>query len=199
MTKICINEEALIRNGTSIGEILVLIGAANKVEFNEVEDKLLKDGLITAARDNLFQPIGWRVTKKGQEILTNVIIDSEESKTISGELEKLAAELKDIFPKGKKDGTNLYWADGIALIVRRLKIFFKKYGDDFTAEQIVQAATKYVESFNGDYRYMKLLKYFIFKEKVNADGVEPESELVTYIENAGQEENLRNDWTSSIN
>ena len=111
----------------------------------------------------------------------------------------LATKLKEIFPKGKKDGTNYYWADGVALIVRRLKLFFKKYGDGYTSEQIVQAAEKYVQGFNGNYQYMKLLKYFIFKEKVGANGeVEGESDLISYIENAGQEETLRNDWTTTL-
>ena len=104
-----------------------------------------------------------------------------------------------INPKGKKDGTNYYWADGVALIMRRLKLFFKKYGNTYTDEQIIKAASKYVEGFNGNYTYMRLLKYFIFKEKVGAAGeVEGESELINYIENAGQEENLRNDWTSTL-
>ena len=69
----------------------------------------------------------------------------------------------------------------------------------FTDEQIVQAAEKYVQGFNGNYQYMRLLKYFIFKEKVGANGeVEGDSELISYIENAGQEEDLKNDWTSSL-
>ena len=85
------------------------------------------------------------------------------------------------------------------MIVRRLKLFFKKYGNKFTDEQIIQAAEKYVQGFNGNYQYMRLLKYFIFKEKVGANGeVEGDSELISYIENAGQEEDLRNDWTSSL-
>ena len=66
-------------------------------------------------------------------------------------------------------------------------------------EQIVQAAEKYVQGFNGDYQYMKLLKYFILKEKVGAGGdVEGESDLINYIENAGQEDTLSNDWTSTL-
>ena len=86
------------------------------------------------------------------------------------------------------------------MIVRRLKLFFKKYGNTYTDEQIIQATSKYVEGFNGNYTYMRLLKYFIFKEKVGAASeVEGDSELISYIENAGQEENLRNDWTSTIN
>ena len=45
---------------------------------------------------------------------------------------------------------------------------------------------------------MRLLKYFIFKEKIGAAGeVEGDSELISYIENADQEE-LSNDWTSTL-
>ena len=63
----------------------------------------------------------------------------------------------------------------------------------------MQAAEKYVQGFNGDYQYMKLLKYFILKEKIGADGeVEGESDLISYIENAGQEDELSNDWTTTL-
>ena len=47
---------------------------------------------------------------------------------------------------------------------------------------------------------MKLLKYFILKEKVGVDGeVEGESELINYIENADQEDIMKTDWISQIN
>ena len=46
---------------------------------------------------------------------------------------------------------------------------------------------------------MRLLKYFIFKEKVGVGGeVEGDSELINYIENAGQEEDLKNDWATTL-
>ena len=45
---------------------------------------------------------------------------------------------------------------------------------------------------------MRLLKYFIFKEKVGASGeIEGDSELVSYIENAGQE-NLNGEWLNEV-
>ena len=63
----------------------------------------------------------------------------------------------------------------------------------------VNAAIKYVRGFNGNYQYMKTLKYFIFKEKIGANReVEGESDLINYMENDGQEEDLRNDWTSTL-
>ena len=50
---------------------------------------------------------------------------------------------------------------------------------------------------------MRVLKYFIWKDerKVDSDGngyVNEVSDLATFIENAGQEQNLKEDWMSTI-
>ena len=199
MTTVCLNKKAAQQNGITIDEALLMLVIHNKANLEGAERALIQKGLITAERNDLFQQVGWRLTNKGTEVLDSVIIDSDKEQEPQDRLIQLATKLKEIFPKGKKDGTNYYWADGVALIVRRLKLFFKKYGNKFTHEQIIQAAEKYVQGFNGNYQYMRLLKYFIFKEKVGANGeVEGDSELISYIENAGQEEDLRNDWTSSL-
>ena len=199
MTIVCLNKEAAQQNGITIDEALLMLVIHNKANLEGAERALIQKGLITAERNDLFQQVGWRLTNKGTEVLDSVIMDSDKEQEPQDRLIQLATKLKEIFPKGKKDGTNYYWADGVALIVRRLKLFFKKYGNKFTDEQIIQAAEKYVQGFNGNYQYMRLLKYFIFKEKVGANGeVEGDSELISYIENAGQEEDLRNDWTSSL-
>ena len=199
MTTVCLNKKAAQQNGITIDEALLMLAIHNKADLERAEKALVQKGLITAERNDLFQQVGWRLTNKGTEVLDSVIMDSDKEQEPQDRLIQLATRLKEIFPKGKKDGTNYYWADGVALIVRRLKLFFKKYGNKFTDEQIIQAAEKYVQGFNGNYQYMRLLKYFIFKEKVGANGeVEGDSELINYIENAGQEENLRDDWTSSL-
>ena len=199
MTTVCLNKKAAQQNGITIDEALLMLVIHNKVNLEGAERALIQKGLITAERNDLFQQVGWRLTNKGTEVLDSVIIDSDKEQEPQDRLIQLATKLKEIFPKGKKDGTNYYWADGVALIVRRLKLFFKKYGNKFTDEQIIQAAEKYVQGFNGNYQYMRLLKYFIFKEKVGANGeVEGDSELINYIENAGQEENLRNDWATTL-
>lgn len=199
MTTVCLNKKAAQQNGITIDEALLMLAIHNKADLEGAEKALIQKGFITAERNDLFQQVGWRLTNKGTEVLDSVIMDSDKEQEPQDRLIQLATRLKEIFPKGKKDGTSYYWADGVALIVRRLELFFKKYGNKFTDEQIVQAAKKYVQGFNGNYQYMRLLKYFILKEKVGANGeVEGDSELISYIENAGQEENLRNDWTSSL-
>ena len=199
MTTICLNKKATQQNGITIDEALLMLVIHNKVNLESAEKALIQKGLITAERNDLFQQVGWILTNKGTEVLDSVIMDSDKEQEPQDRLIQLATRLKEIFPKGKKDGTNYYWTEGVALIVRRLKLFFRKYGNKFTDEQIIQAAEKYVQGFNGSYRYMRLLKYFIFKEEVGANGeVEGSSELINYIENVGQEENLRDDWATTL-
>lgn len=196
---ICLSKEGCQKNNITLAEALLLLAISNNADLDAAQKELIKKGCITASRNDLFQQVGWRITNKGASVIDSVIVDSDRNQKPEDNLTALATKLKEVFPKGKKDGTNYYWADGIALIVRRLKLFFKKYGDGYTNEQIVQAAEKYVQGFNGNYQYMKLLKYFIFKEKVGANGeVEGESDLVSYIENADQEETLRNDWATTL-
>lgn len=195
---ISLNEKGCEKNGISVGEVFLLLAIHHSPSVQGTLRKLIEKGYITAYGGKL--PSGeWAVTNSGKETINSTIVDSETPDTLEDKLNKIAIKLKEIFPKGKKEGTSYYWADGVALITRRLKLFVKKYGDIYTEEQIINAATKYVESFNGNYQYMRLLKYFIFKEKVGVGGdIEGDSELITYIENAGQEENIKNEWEITL-
>lgn len=198
MITICLNKQAAQQNGISIDEALLMLAICNKANFEVAEKSLISKGYITAERNASFQTIGWRLTNKGNEVLDSVIIDSDKQQESQDRLTALAIKLKEIFPKGKKEGTNYYWAEGVALIIRRLKLFFKKYGNDYTNEQIIQATEKYVQGFNGNYQYMRLLKYFIFKEKIGVGGeIEGDSELISYIENNGQSD-TNSEWTGTI-
>ena len=151
-----------------------------------------------ATKNKVFKM--YSLTGSGKRLLHSIIMGSSKIKEEWLERCKyLAEQLREIFPKGKKDGTNYYWSDGVSLVMRRLNTFFLKYGDSYTDAQILNAARQYVEGFNGNYRYMRLLKYFIFKESLNANNeVEGGSELLTYIENEGQEDTLKDNWTSTL-
>jgi hypothetical protein len=111
--------------------------------------------------------------------------------------ELLAAQLREIFPKGRKEGTSYMWRDSNSIIAKKLKALVSKYGECFTDEQAINATRKYVESFNGNYRYMQLLKYFISKKVVNDGEVEETSQLLSYIENEGQSD-YNNEWTAEL-
>ena len=192
-----INEEICKKYGLDISEVLavLLIKTCNDIPklFSILEEKEI------VVRD-LLQ--GYMVTQRWDDVVSTILLDSDVKAPSPDRLENLATQLMEIFPKQKKLGTCHYFRGNRKDIILRLKKFFKLYGK-YTDEQLVTAAKKYVESFNGDYSYMRILKYFIWKDevKINSEGdryVDEVSDLANWIENAGQEEDLRNDWTSSL-
>lgn len=205
-------------NQISIDETIALFIIYHRLDIEKANKELINKGYITPYFDGKANIKEWVLTPEGSSKLEAVIVDSDKKQEPSSRLNNLAIKLKEVFPKGKKNGTNYYWADGTALIVRRLKTFFKKYADtfpslfeleyqtlttqefdDFIDEIIIKAAQNYVDSFNGIYTYMKLLKYFIFKEKLGVGGdIEGESDLITFMENSSQECEINRDWTTQL-
>lgn len=191
--KLIIDSDACLNNGTCIGEVLLLYEYALKISPESMKQSLIDKGYITSA-GNLFDR--YTATDKAVKLLDNVLADS--SVDDNTKITELATKLKELYPKGKKEGTNQFWADGVSIIVKRLKIFYKKYGF-YDNDVIIKATENYIKSFNGDYRFMKTLKYFLWSEKVNKAGeVEPTSDLLTYIENAGEIDELSDDWLNEL-
>ena len=77
-----------------------------------------------------------------------------------------------------------------------LKAFVKKFGDKYRDEDIIEATKRYINSFNGDYRFMQLLKYFILKRVIVEGEIEETSQLLSYLSNSNEDE--RQDWTSML-
>lgn len=191
--KLIIDSDACLNNGTCIGEVLLLYEYALNIFPESMKQSLIDKGYITNAGD-LFGR--YTATDKAVKLLDNVLADS--SVDDDTKITELAIKLKELYPKGKKEGTNQFWADGVSIIVKRLKIFYKKYGF-YNNDIIIKATEDYIKSFNGDYRFMKTLKYFLWSEKVNKAGeVEPTSDLLTYIENADEVDELNNDWLNEL-
>ena len=71
------------------------------------------------------------------------------------------------------------------------------YGTKYTDEQIINATQKYVNSFNGNYAYLKLLKYFIWKDE-RLKGESVQSLLADFIENESAEDTTNSDWTVEL-
>lgn len=194
--KVILSLEGCKENRIPIGEVLLLLAYYTKTDIDKAKENLIKRGYITEVHTNPFKS-EWEVTYNGIEMVNAVITDSIDSDKSMDELLILAKKLKEVFPTGKKAGTSNYWTEGKALIAKRLKVFFKKYGNSYTDNQIVEAAKKYVEGFNGNYQFMKTLKYFIFKDRIVDGEKEYTSDLLTYIENAGQSDN-NTEWLNEV-
>lgn len=143
------------------------------------------------------EPINIRLTPSGNEVFEDIfssnvnISNSEDQRIID-----LAKKMQEVFPTGKKPGTNLMWRDSQSIIAKKLRGLIKKYKVTFTDEEALDAAKKYIESFNGDYHYMQVLKYFISKRDMITG--EENSQFLSYLENAGQEDVSDENWTSTL-
>lgn len=192
MDKVSINKDVLEKNNLSMDEFLVLLLTYNKANIQEVKQSLVEKGLadFSVFDDELV------ISSATKDLITSITIDSD-VKVLSKdkEFKELADKLKELFPKGKKAGTTYMWRDSTAVIARKLKTLVVKYDYQFTEEQAIKATKAYVESFNGDYTYMQLLKYFILKSL--PDG-EIKSDFMSYIENEGQEDELSDNWLNEM-
>lgn len=192
MDKISINKDVLEKYNLSMDEFLVLLLTYNKANIHEVRESLVNKGLAdySVVDDTLI------ISSTTKDLITSVTIDSDVTVISKDkEFKELAEKLKEIFPKGKKAGTTYMWRDSTAVIARKLKTLVVKYDYQFTEEQAIKATKAYVESFNGDYTYMQLLKYFILKTM--PDG-EIRSDFMSYIENEGHEDDIGKDWNTSL-
>lgn len=95
---------------------------------------------------------------------------------------ELAQKMIDLFPVGKKPGTSYLWRGNLQMITRRLNQLYEKSGAKFTDEEALSATEAYVNE-NKNNPYMRILKYFIFKNQVGGYGNELDSDLLSWIEN----------------
>lgn len=195
--KLTIDQSILDKNNLTLAEFLLLYIGANNIDIKATIESLVAKGL---ADKDLFTPNNVVVSDNVKELLSSITIDSDKN-IIDKDEEylKLASEMREIYPSGKKAGTTYLWRGNTAEVAKKLKTLVVKYHYTLNKEEVLKATKEYVNSFNGDYKYMQLLKYFILKSVRDADGnVEIKSELMTLIENADQIEEQKNDWISTL-
>lgn len=194
-----INEDICKEKGMDLPSLLAVLLVKTGINITELFNNLINKGILV--KD--ISSDGFLVTQNWDSICSDILLSADKTVPSEDQLLPLVNSLMEIFPPGKKEGTTIYWKGNKKDNRERLQKFFKLYGNKYSNEQILEAAKKYVESFNGQYTYMRALKYFIWKDekKIGSDGkkyIEEVSDLASYIENADQEESLNNDWTSTL-
>nr|DAI45618.1 MAG TPA: hypothetical protein [Bacteriophage sp.] len=192
-----IDSEVLEKYNLSMNEFILLLFLARGGNVEKCIDSLLAKKW---ADKNIFNQDQVVLNLETKETVQTILLDSD---TLvngkQGDFESLANQLREIFPKGNKAGTNYNWRGSTAEIARKLKNLVVKYGCRFTEEEAIKATKAYVASFNGDYKYMKLLKYFLLKTPINNNGdVEIESDFMTYLENKGAAEENNGNWAIDL-
>ena len=195
--RLTIDQTVLEKHNLTVSEFMILYLSANSVDIKSCIDSLIAKGL---ADKNLFSEGSIVVSDKIKDLVSTIAIDSDKS-VIDKDAEfiELANELRELYPAGRKEGTTYMWRGTTAEIAKKLKTLVVKYKYSFTKEQVLKATKEYISSFNGNYKKMRLLKYFILKSERDADdNVNVISELMTLIENEGQIDAQRDDWISTM-
>ena len=195
--KLTIDQTILENNNLTLEEFLVLFLSAKEVDIGDISQSLVAKGF---ADKDLFSSGKLVISDKVKDLISTISIDSDKNVIVKdSEFTELATELREIYPAGRKDGTTYMWRGTTAEVAKKLKTLVVKYGFVINKESVIKATKEYVNSFNGNYRYMQLLKYFILKSVKDADGnVDIKSELMSIIENSGQLDAQREDWVSNM-
>ena len=195
--KLTIDQTILENNNLTLEEFLVLFLSAKEVDIGDISQSLVAKGF---AHKVLFSSGKLVISDKVKDLISTISIDSDKNVIDKdSEFTELATELREIYPAGRKDGTTYMWRGTTAEVAKKLKTLVVKYGFVINKESVIKATKEYVNSFNGNYRYMQLLKYFILKSVKDADGnVDIKSELMSIIENSGQLDAQREDWVSNM-
>lgn len=193
-----LTDAACKKHGLLLSEGVALVAISSTTD--DTYKSLISKGLITKVNGTLYSlDKKYSPTEKGINLVDELIADSEENIVLKEEeIKNLADTLRSMYPEGKMPGTSYYYRCNRADVVRKLKSFFRRYGD-YTNEQIINATQRYIASFNGNYTYLRLLKYFIWKDE-NKDGETLQvSQLADWIENQSQVNRTNSDWTTSLN
>lgn len=182
--KLTLTTDAIKKHDTEPGIFMLLAISAGLKTEQEIT-RLLEQGLIGRIMGANGYTGDYFLTDAGVNLINKVIYDSDEDIPGEEELLQLATDLQQLFPKGKKPGTIQYWRGSQKEIFVKLQGFYKRYGRAFSSEEIINATRRYVDSFNGNYGYMQLLKYFIWKDKDNGEKI---SELASGLENYSEDE-----------
>lgn len=193
--KYVIDTDVCVREQISLPIVLSVMLVQSGADLEELKEELFAREVLIRKDNNIL------VTEAWADKVSRILLLSDKEVPCESRLDNLAMKLMEIFPKGKKEGTSVYFKGNKKDNKLRLQKFFKLYGNTYTDEQIVEAAKRYVESFNGNYSYMRALKYFIWKDEKKIDGegktyVEEVSDLATYIENGGDSQNK--EWELSL-
>lgn len=195
MTKL--TDVACKKHGLLLSEGMALLAISTTTD--DTYKSLVDKGLITKANGTM-QSLNrkYSATEKGIVLADELIADSEKNIVDKEDsIKELADKLRSIYPEGKMEGTSYYYRCNRADIIRKLKSFFRRYGE-YTPEQIIEATQRYISSFNGNYAYLRLLKYFIWKDE-NKDGETLQvSQLADWIENKNETNATNTDWTTTL-
>ena len=192
--KLVIDEDKCTAHNLTLEEALCMLACKSCDNIYGLIADMQNRELLSKVNDAPYPTPRWDDELSAALLESDSIVPSKERCTA------LAETLRQLFPKGIKTG-NAAWRGNLREITLRLQKFFKLYGNKWTDEEIVNATQRYINHFNGDYTFMRILKYFILKsdKKMDEEGnryIEDISELATWLENDTEINN--DDWLNEV-
>ena len=190
--KYIIDEKVCEKHNLTITEVLCLLFLKScDGNYSDVVSKLIKEEKIIESNTPDSNNVDYLyLTPHWDDEVSSIILESDNSVPDKDRIENLVNKMRELFPKGMKIG-NSAWRGNVRELKLRMQKFFKLYGD-YPDEAILKATKAYVDSFNGNYTYMRILKYFILKSEIKqhqndvgevVSQVEDVSELANILEN----------------
>lgn len=190
--KITIDEKVCTKHKMTDQEVLIAL-AVRAGKYEEVIQNMLNREILVEDDGQL------KITQHWSDVVDEVLCDSGSSVS-DKRLSHLAEEIQNCFPSGfkmdERTGTKYYHKSNKLAIKQALKRFIFYFGD-YSDEDIIDAAKRYVASFRGNYRYpFQMANYFVCKD-LRTRGGDITSPLATFLENkeSGEEdENNDDSW-----
>lgn len=188
--KIIIDEQVCLKHKLTVAEVVKMLAV-----------RLKADNTLSNLESRGITEHG-KLTDEWSSVLDRILKSSGSDRNDEERLKALAKQMQKCFPEGKVPGTPYYYRCNSSEIVKKLRRFFERHGN-YSDEQIIDATKRFIASFNANYRYLPLLKYFISKLKTvqDEDGIMRSVEyfpLADFLENQEDVED-NDDWLVSIN
>lgn len=175
--KLSIDTTILSKYSMCLREFLALLfpylGIRHEEAYNSAIAKGLADADLTSSHELVL-------SDNTKNLVAKVLIESSDKLQQSPvkDFDALALVLQDLYPPGNKSGTTYPWRGTTGEIAQKLRTLVVLHDFSFTEEEAIRATEQYVQEFK-DYKYMKLLKYFLLHTK----NTEINSDFMTIIEN----------------
>ena len=183
--KLVIDETVCNNFDISLEEVLVGLIFKLNIDTNSVIESLMEKGALVSNKLGIL-----KLDKYTEDRITQILLNSDKEVPSDERCENLAIQMRALYPKGNSS-SGYPWRGNLRDLTKRLKKFFKLYGN-WTDEEIINATQRYVSHYNGDYTYMRILKYFILKSDKGEEG----SDLATWLENDTEVNN--DDWLNEM-
>lgn len=196
--KLIIDEEQCLKHHLTVEEVLAALAIRTTKSFQGTLDNLVNRNIITNVEND------YMLTQRWSDEIDEILADSQERMNDDERIKNLANKMRECYPKGKMPNSPYYYRCNQREVELKLKKFFITYGN-YTDDEIIDATKRYVASFQGNYRYLPLIKYFIMKNKpvLDEDGsnhAELNSPLAVYLENKEDETlvTASDDWLTTV-